>query len=519
MRALRYLVLTRMKNSLKNLVRHPSRLIFALFMLAILILSIIGSNTGEGALEELRSRDELFAIIFGFYFMMMIISANTGLKNGASFYSMADVNMLFAGPFPTRRILIYGLIRQLGMNVLVAFFLLFQYSWLHNLYGIRPVDLGAIILGYILVIFCSQLLAMGIYSYSSSSPKRQKGIRTIIYAFTMLVVVPGLLPALQVPNKLDMVVNMFSANAYDYIPIAGWLRAFCRGMINGEMLSLLAGLFAVFAFVALFIAVILRMNADFYEDVLAATEVSYSAITAQKEGKIAEAAPQNVKVGKIGIGKGWGASAFYYKHLVENRRSSILLFDLNTMIYSLVSIVFAFFMRENGILPGFLFSCYMTLFSSFTGRWARELLLPYIYMVPQKPFKKLIAACGEHIQKSILEGIFTMVLIGLVVSATIPEILAAIVAKICLSLLFIAATILAERLFGSLMSKTIQLLFYFLTVIILIAPGVVLAILLTAWLGSFVGIVLFIAAWLLLISALVLYLCRNILTYAELNFR
>ncbi|MGN1214496.1 MAG: putative ABC exporter domain-containing protein, partial [Bacteroidaceae bacterium] len=86
------------------------------------------------------------------------------------------------------------------------------------------------------------------------------------------------------------------------------------------------------------------INADYYEDVLKATEVSFSAITARKEGKVAENAPRKVKVGKIGLPGGEGASAIAAKHKIENRRSRVFLLDMTSVIMALVTIGFTFIM-------------------------------------------------------------------------------------------------------------------------------------------------------------------------------
>ena len=70
----------------------------------------------------------------------------------------------------------------------------------------------------------------------------------------------------------------------------------------------------------------------YYEDVMQTTEAAYTSVTAAKEGRVQEAAPKNIKKGKMGIGKGFGANTFYYKHLIENRRGKILLLPTLTIV-------------------------------------------------------------------------------------------------------------------------------------------------------------------------------------------
>lgn len=63
-----------------------------------------------------------------------------------------------------------------------------------------------------------------------------------------------------------------------------------------------------------------------------------------------------------------GPSAFFYKHLLENRRARLFVLDTTSLIFLATTLVFAFFLREAGIFPIFLFSPHMQVFSSM-GRW------------------------------------------------------------------------------------------------------------------------------------------------------
>ena len=96
-----------------------------------------------------------------------------------------------------------------------------------------------------------------------------------------------------------------------------------------------------------------------------------------------------------------------------------------------------------------------------------------------------------------------------------------IVARISFSLLFIAGNVLVERVFGMVTSKTLIFLFYFLALLVMTIPGIAAMVVLTLVLPSFgiaVGL-LGMAVMNVLIALLVLWLCRNLLQYAELNSR
>ena len=279
--------------------------------------------------------------------------------------------------------------------------------------------------------------------------------------------------------------------------------------------GLLAALFAVL------LGLILTCKNNYYEDVLSTAETAQSAVTAQKEGQLNEVVPKNVKVGKTGLGKGWGASAIYHKHRVENRRSGVFLFSNMSLIFMAVIIGCSFFMRDAGLVGIFAFATYMQLFSVALGRFNRELIKPYIYLIPEPPLKKLLYAIKESLLTDALEAVVLFLILGVIVGASPVETVCCMVARVSFALLFTAGNVCVERVFGMVRSKTLIFLFYFLVLLLMAIPGIVAAVVCAIWVPAWE-----VAAGLLAmtvvnaaIAVLVLWLCRNLLQYAELNSR
>lgn len=523
MKGIPYLFLTQLKNTVKELKHNPAKLILVVFV-ALMIGFVIftGNMAGEVEMNELRPAAELNAMVFVLLLAVFVLSTLNGLNSGASFFSMADVNLLFATPIKPVRVLFYGLIKQMGTSLLVGFFLIFQYSWLHMTYGITVGALLLILLCYAVTMFCAQLTSMAIYSFTSGSEKAQRAIRMALYALVALVVIRVAMPFFtrEEGGILANLVSAVNAPELKLFPVAGWMSAVSTGFLTNSALPVIAGFAAAAIYVGLILFFLVKSRSDFYEDVLATTEVSFSAITAKKEGNLSMPTPKNVKVGKTGLGKGSGASVFFSKHMLEGRRARVFLLDTFSLIVIAVCGFFAFFMKEAGLMAVFFMSVYMLIFTMATGRWAKEMLLPYIYLVPESSFQKLVMASLESILKIALESAAVMIVAGVIVGAPPADILVCILSRISFGLLFMAGDIMVERLMGSSLPKAMLVVMYMVMVIIISLPGIVGGILLSNLAPDWMAMITVFgisAVWNTLAAALIAFLCRNILDVAELN--
>lgn len=494
------------------MLHRPSELIIAVIFIALIVMNVF--TAGQGGTEYAR-RDinEFYAIVFAVYALVFLLSAKTGFVNGASMFSMADVNLLFTSPFSQKRLLSYGLVSQLGRSLMIGVFLIYQYSLLNDMYGIRLWQLLVCLAGYGVTVFLSQMLAMLIYSVTASDDKKCRIGKILFYGISAAFLVYLGLTAYNMNGELlPGVVAASGSFVMNFFPIAGFVRLGVVGLISGNMTNFAVGSLCIAAFVALYYLLVSVIHADYYEDVLKATEVSFSAITARKEGKVAENAPRKVRVGKIGLPGGEGASAIAAKHRVENRRSRVFLLDMTSVIMALVTIGFTFIMKES--VGGFAFSVYISLFIVATGRWAKELLLPYVYMIPEKPFKKLIYMLRESVGPFVAEAVITFVPFIFIVGCSIPEVLGMIAAKVSFSVLFVGVNLILQRFFGNGGNKALVIMLYFMLGLLFSVPSAAVLIFLMPL--GFAGF--FAAAGVnIIVSLIVLFSSRNVLEVAEYN--
>ena len=135
MGAINYLLKRTTINSIKELRKHPLKLISYLAFLGIIIFAIF--NGGKGSNASLNNNIEIFNAIFLAAILFLIGTAiKGGIENGNSLFRMADVNFLFPAPIKAQKVLIYGFIKQIFASFIFAFFIIIQ---IPNIYMYFPV--------------------------------------------------------------------------------------------------------------------------------------------------------------------------------------------------------------------------------------------------------------------------------------------------------------------------------------------------------------------------------------------
>lgn len=524
-----YLTGVKIKNQLKSLIKTPSKLIYALFMVALLVFVIFSGSLGEEANMEIRGREELVAIIMAFYTFVVAMTFIQAYNQGSSMFTLSDVNHLFAAPIKPQKVLMYGLFRQLGLSLLLGFFLLFQYSWMHNIYAVDIPQIIIFMVLYGLSLFMSQMLAMTLFIYTSGNETAQRIVRLVTYALLILLAAGAalkLLPLLQAETRdfdtvITNVVSYMNSWLVFLFPVTGWVAGILYGIYFASAIHVIVFSLIIVAFISVTIAMIAKSKRNFYEDLIAAAETSYSAISAQKEGKVGEVVSKKVKVGKVGLDGGSGSSAIFYKHKVENRRSGMFFVGNMALIFAAITIFMSLFFKELGdgaLIAVFSMGTYMQIFSvSLGGRFTRELTRPYIYLIPEPPLKKLFAGIAESLISSFFEALLIFVPVMLILGSNPLEIVFCVIARVSFALLFLSANIVLQKVFGSVSARYLVILFYILIILIMVAPAIVLAaIAFTLGSGMIIPLVVMTIAN-LLISMLVMFMCQSVLQYSDFN--
>ena len=511
MKALIYLTLKKIKNGILEYIRTPSKLIPALILIAIMGGSAFTASS-HSITHYTRDITELYAMVFGLYSVIFVLISKNGFHNGASMFTMQDVNLIFTSPLKQNTVLSFGLVQQLGRSLMLGFFILFQSGTVCATYGVGFETLIYILIGYGVTVFLAQMTAMVIYSFTSSDEKKHRAVKSAYTAIIGAFVAYALYLAYSAGGlNLQNIIAVTQTPIARVFPVSGMVSLAVCGAIDGRVQHILFGIGYCVAFWMIYRLAIKFINGDYYEDVLKSTEVSFSAIAARKEGKASENAPKNIKTGKIGLTKGKGASAIAYKHKIENRRSRTFILSTASLVVVAFTIVTAFVFRSQPIAV-FGMSIYMMTMTIVTGRWAKELGYPYIYMIPESSYKKLLYMIKGEIPTTILESILCCVPLYFICDLSIDETAGMVIGRISFAFLLITVNLLLQRLFRESDKKRFAVLFYFILVMIFSMPGIITAVAVMVFLPFYLGLALISMAIVNTIVALILaFCCRKIL--------
>ena len=517
---------------LLELLRHPGKLALNLAMIALLVFSLVSGmkrNSSGGYLD--------FRVLHGVYLaamlFIMVSSVLTGVKSGATFFKMSDVNFLFVSPISPKEILAYGLVKQMLTSMFTMLFLLFYGGTAAEAFGVVPWQLVTLIAGIALMVFTIQLITLLVYSFASGRPRRVLLVKACVYAVPSILVAFILASFLANGSGMEALYAAVASPYLAFMPVVGWIKGMVFGVIEGNVSG--AVIYSVLNLLTLAGSIFLfaRSNPDYYEDVLQATESTFQLKKSVREGRPFN--NRNVKLPKVtdtGIHHGWGANTFFFKHLRQDKRKSRIPFVRTyTLVITAANLVLAVFLRSifasdsNAFPTGMLMagslavSCYILFFFNAAGDWSQELMKPYIYLVPESPFSKLIWASMSTVLKPAVDGIILFTVLGIFLRANPATAILCMLIYASTGFLFTAGNVLSQRLFGQVANKGLLMFGYMFVLMALFAPGIGISALLYVLAGNLPGILIGLPdfVWNVLVSVGIFAACRNILSTVEFN--
>lgn len=532
MKAILFLIRKELKNALLEMVRHPARLLLNLGVIALLVFTLL-----NGSEREQRGGYLDFRILHGLYLGLMLLiglpSLLSGLKSGATFFKMSDVNFLFVSPISPKKILAYGLVKQMASTLLMMLFLLFYSGMASSAFGVTAWQVFALVAGIALLVFTMQVAALLVYSFTSGNAARSNAVKAAVYLVPGAAVVIVLLRFLSGGSDLEALLAAVSSPYLAWLPVFGWVKGLAFAVLLSDWTQMLV--FGALTLLALGGGIFLfaKSDADYYEDVLESTETAFELQKSVKEGRAFQRrSARPVKVRDTGMNRGWGANTFFFKHLRQNsRKSRVPILGVSSLVLLAGNFILAVVLRGIGSTEGdpmptgilmaicLLASAYLQFFFSAAGDWSMELTKPYIYLVPESPFSKLLWASLSTLLKPAADSVLVFVPLGVFVHANPLTTVLCVLVYATTGFVFTAGNILSQRVLGRASNKGLLMIAYMMMMALLFAPGVGASLLVYSLAGDLPGIVIGMPLVFsnILVSLGVYAACRNVLSNSEMN--
>ena len=480
MESLVFLMVTTAKNTLKELRKKPAQLaIYGLLAFALISTFAMSARMGS-AMSELQL-DNASAILQAGAFVVVLFLAGSyvlkGLDTGGSFFSMADVGLLFVSPVSPVNVLTYGMLKQAGTALFGGIAILAQAANLRNFFGLGPGGTFVVFFGYVISLIAAEGLAMLIYSLTNGRPAR----KMLVYVLIAAALLPAAFVAARGVLQDGLMAGFLAAGISPFvsaIPIAGWTAAGIGAFVGGNYLL---GIVFFGLNILLFAAAILllrRHGSDYYEDVLVATERSSTLKAAQDTGNVADTQALRRKVRVWGTGLfGWGASAIMGRQLREMfRLHPLKLIDTYSLSTVAMAGIMAYVNRSlpmsGALVITFFTTAYMQMaFMTMNGP-VQEFTQHYIFLIPEKGMQKLLWNNGAAALKALLESILAYGVVGIILALPLHTTLALILCSFCFCLMLFSINIWGLRFFGTVINRGIMLIAYLLIAIVAMLPGI-----------------------------------------------
>ena len=335
-------------------------------------------------------------------FFLIITMSMMGADKSGRLFKPADVTLLFPSPMKPQSVLMFRLMLNLGLNLFLAIYMLFQLPNLILNAGFSVWGSFSIIIAYGLVMAFSTLAQVTIYTvFSKGEGNKKKNIGKILLAFYVILGISFIIYQKATNTDIATAAVAFFGNKNTFwIPFYGWLRGMVYFAVTGENTKsiIYMALFIIACIVLIF--VIWKTDADFYEDAMYSAEKMSKLVEESKNsakgGIITREKKRSDKIERDGFHYGSGANVFFYKALMNRFRFSFLKIFSKTMVIGLAAAFFsAYLVMDNNIgidrfiVPGsvlLMITFYRTLGNPLQEDLSRE----FFVLVPDSELKKIL---------------------------------------------------------------------------------------------------------------------------------
>lgn len=390
-----------LKNNILLILRNPLRLIpYALllgyfFFIYTIRLRDKGDEgmpdlDGSGIPEVNFATQNLVGGITLLALVFLLFQLFRATKSNVSFFSMADVNLLFTSPVKPQHILLYymgrSILPSLGGSLL---FLIYGGSQFAGMVDFSPQNVLFILLGIAFFFFMLSPIRFLIYTLHTKFgilEPLKNGLIGIGVLLGLLVLIPGLMADVFWKGMFSWLASPW----FDLLPLVGWSRGMISYAMHQNLWLVLAysGLYILCYF--LIVRLVIHFSGYYYEDVLEATksnEIQREKVKGKREVSESNLSLNTKKqLALPDFGK--GAKALYWRNYVHASRQDFHpLFGVYTLILVVLGLIFAglswFDWFSHQVLNGYILLLLGLYFMAGIGRGnIGDLKKPYFFLLP-----------------------------------------------------------------------------------------------------------------------------------------
>lgn len=270
-----------------------------------------------------------------------------------------------------------------------------------------------------------------------------------------------------------IMIDFIESPLFYFVPVFGWLKLTLISYVTSQMGMVCLGLLLLVISLVIIYLLFITYKGDFYEQALQDSLELSKQLKEFKAGN--QDALRNVKVKKTSVKRFYdGAYAVLSKNLLLMKKKGNII-SWNDIISIGIYLVITIFSDL-----GFGFFIYMMIIWLFmmmqTSDLVGELKNYQIYLIPDKPYKKLIAVMIPTFMKVSIIGTLSFIVVGMYYHETFLTIFMYLINMFGYIFIFMSASVLTIRLLKSRTTQVFENMMRMLIMIVSALPSVILTV-------------------------------------------
>ena len=445
----------------------------------------------------------------GFIFIM---AAAIFMQKHEALIESVDAHNLISGPYTTRDLIIYGSLTSLS-NVALYTFISFGYLGMMML----PLSMAKNF-DYFYVLLVSCLMYLTVFSFYDmlyirfmTNKHRVLIRRSIIITLALIVAaIFAYYYLINGGNEFEHIISEFiDSDLFSLVPIFGWGKYSMIMMHRGETLPALISLFGIILVNIVIIGLTVNTKEIDVEVLIDDSEKIENIKKNANNNIYANLEAKSIK----NVSFKTGASAISSRLFVEMRKTRSFI--------TTQEIVFVIMYLAISIFDGFDFAFYsryiliILFIITNSANYNDELKHHYIYLIPDKPIKKLIALILPTIFKLTIVIIATLTF-GIILKPTAIEFVSAFIEVMGYGLLFVSANIWSLRILKQGNNPVANQFIKMLLIVVASLPSIILGLLFSFLLNDLQLYSIVCSLINILVACLFIYASKGVVTGADL---